>query len=169
MPRHHHPIRSIVLFLVLLAGCSTAPDKIAEDAYHPPAPGAPMAQIKGTMIAEGGLFGNTYTSHVYMVDLLAVQDPDRTGEQPVALSPGHHEIGAEFRYSNFQSRAFLPLDAKAGATYQVMIKPGRDDVPEGHQFNDFWIIDQATGNPVTKTYRKDVTGGKKGTIFYNNK
>jgi len=109
------------------------------------------------------LFGNTYTSHVYMVDLLSVENPNR--DVPVALSPGRHEIGAEFRYSNFQSRAFLPLDAKAGVTYQVMIKPGRDDLPEGHQFNDFWIIDETTGDSVTKVYRKDITGGKHDTVF----
>jgi hypothetical protein len=169
MPRHDHLRRSFTLALLVLAGCSTTPDNTAGDIYHPPAAGTPMAQIKGTMITEGGLFGNTYTSHVFMVDLLSVQNPDLNGEQPVAVSPGRHDIGAEFRYSNFKSRAYLPLDAKAGATYQVMIKPGRDDTPEGHQFNDFWIVDLATGQPVTKTYRRDVTGGKKGTIFYNNK
>lgn len=169
MPRPRRPLPVFALLLGLLTGCATSSDKSAEDAYQAPPPGPAMASIVGTTISEGGLFGNEYRGFVFMVDLKNVRAAGDNTTVPLTLTPGPHNIGAEFRYSNFQAKAYLTLDARAGVTYQLMIKPGRDDAPEGHQFNDFWIVEQATGQVVTKTYRKDLSGGKKGTIFYNGK
>jgi hypothetical protein len=67
------------------------------------------------------------------------------------------------------ARAYLPFDAKAGTYYQLMIRPGKDDTPEARRYNEFWIVDLATGNSVTPVLHEQVTGGKTGTIFYNNK
>lgn len=156
-------------FLGLLAGCATAVDIPAEDRYQPPPPGAPAASVKGSNLTEEGLFGSEHRGFVTMVDLKTVPGAADHWSEPIGLSPGKHTIVAEYHYSNFMARAYLPLDARAGINYQLMIKNGHEDSPEGHLYNDFWIVDLATGKPVTQIYRRQATGGKKGTIFNNNK
>ena len=167
-------VHSLVLllaagFLVLLAGCETAVETPAEDSYQPPPPGAPSASLRGSSITEAGLFASEHRGFVTMVDLKTIPGAAYHWSEPIALPPGKHTIVAEYHYSNFMARAYLPLDARAGASYQLMIKNGHDDSPEARLYNDFWIVDLATGKPVTLIYRRQATGGKKGTIFNNNK
>jgi hypothetical protein len=156
-------------FLALLAGCETAPELPAEDLYQPPPPGAPAATLRGSNIIEPGLFGSEHRGFVTMVDLKTVTGAADHWSEPITLAPGKHTIVAEYHYSNFMARAFLPLEAKAGASYQLLIKNGHQGTPEGQLYNDFWIVDMGTGQPVTQIYRRQATGGKKGTIFNNDK
>jgi hypothetical protein len=165
--------RPITLFLVagtiaLFAGCTTVADSPGEDIYQPPPPGAPAAFLKGSSITDGGMFGSEHRGFVIMVDLKSVPDAAERWNEPIALTPGKHTVVTEYRYSNFMARAYLPLDARAGVTYQLMIKEGHDQTPEARMYNDFWIVDQGTGNPVTQIYRRQVTGGKGATIFRGN-
>ena len=104
-----------------------------------------------------------------MIDLLSVRDAADQWNQPVALTSGHHTIGAEYRYSNFMARAHLPLEANPGVTYQLKIRDGHEDGPDARLYCEFWIEDVATGKSVTQVYHRQVTGGKKGTIFNVNK
>lgn len=152
---------------VVLTGCSTAPGG-ADDAYQAPVavPGLAVATLKGSSIKEGGLFGSEHRGFVSMIDLKAVPDAAGRWDEPIGLSPGKRNIAADYRYSNFMTRAYLVLEAKAGSNYQLMIKQSRED---GRMFNDFWIVDLATGKNVTPVLHRQVTGGKKGTIFYQNK
>jgi len=162
---------SLLLLCVALlpCGCTTTPDTKPEDVYHPPAPNAPSAFLKGMQISEGGLFGTDHVGFVFMVDLKTVDAAADGWDKPLALTPGPHTIGVEYRQSNFHTRAHLPLQAQAGVTYQLMIKPGRDNPPEGPLYNEFWIVDTSTNRPVTLVYHRELMGGKKGTIFYMNK
>lgn len=152
-----------------LAGCNSVSDVAAEDAYQVPAAGTAVAYLQGSSISEEGMFGSEHRGFVSMVDLKSIPDAERRRNEPIPLSPGRRTIVAEYRYSNFMTRAYVPLEARSGVHYQLMIKPNRDGTPEARLYNDFWIVDLATGQTVTPVYHRQVTGGKKGTIFYQNK
>ncbi|MEO6876493.1 MAG: hypothetical protein ABI222_16885 [Opitutaceae bacterium] len=165
MPRRLRSIWLATSLLGFLAGCATTSDTPAADIYEAPPPGAPAAYVLGSRINKGGLFGDEYTGFVVMIDLKVVDNAKDRWDKPLALAPGKHTLFGEFRYSNFMARASIPLEVKAGTTYQLMIKYTAAAAPETQRFNDFWIIDKATGKPVTKVYRQQATGGKTGTIF----
>ena len=157
------------VLLVLGSGCTSPSSSSSEDNYQPPAPGRAAAYLKGSNFSEGGLFGTDHRAYAFMVDMLWVQDAADHWAHPLALSPWHHTIGVEYSYSNFIARAHLPLEAKAGVTYQIMLADGHEDGPDARLYCEIWIVDTATGKAVTQVYRRQVTGGKKGTIFNVNK
>jgi hypothetical protein len=159
------PLALAAALLALLAGCSTAPAPATADEYLPPAAGVPSATLKGVRLSEGGLFGETHTAYVYMVDLTSLRDAANAWDKSIAIAAGKRTVMAEYRFSNFKARATLLLNAAAGHSYQLMIAHGRDNTPELKLFCEFWIVDHATGKPVTPVYRAQVMGGKKGTIF----
>ena len=152
--------------VAVLTGCETVSDVPMEDAYQPPPAGAPVAFLKGTSISEGGLFGTDHRGFVAMVDLKTVLDAADHWSDSLPLTTGRHTIAAEYRYSNFMTRAYLTLEAKAGVTYQLMIKSGHDESPQARLYSDFWIVDAATGEPVTPVFRRQATGGKKGGSLF---
>ena len=155
------------LFAVL-AGCATV-SVPAEDVYHAPAAGVPVATLRGSSIKEDGLFGSEHRGFVSMVDLKTVPDAADHWDAPITLAAGKRSITAEYHYSNFMTRAYVPFEAKAGGKYQLMIKHTRDTAGDGRMYNDFWIVDLATDQPVTPIFHRQLSGGKKGTIFYQNK
>ncbi len=154
---------------LLAAGCGTTTGTSGEETYVPPARGMPVAWVKGTRLGEDGIFQSAHRGFVSMVDLKPVADAVDHSDEPLAVTPGPHTLAVEYRYSNLMSRAYLPLHARAGVTYQVMIEHGREATEEGRLYSDFWLVDTTTGKPVTAIYHRQVTGGKKGTIFYMNK
>ena len=151
--------------IAFLAGCATDPDSNLADHYQPPAAGKPVATLSGTNLSEGGMFGSDHRAFVNMVDLKVVRGAADLWNDPISLAPGLHDIGVEYHYSNLTARGYLPLDAKAGAAYQLRIKYNEDSAPGG-MYVDFWIIDSTTGKTVSEALQQHVTGGKKGTIFY---
>lgn len=159
---------AVISIAMLLTGCATTTESPTPDAYVPPS-GKDVAHVKGSSINEGGLFGDVHLGYVTMIDLQPIPDAMHRMDEPIALTPGRHVIAAEYRFSNFMARAYLPLDAEAGATYQLMIKNGHENTPDGRLINDFWIVNTATGKSVTQIYRRQASGGKKGTIFNMNK
>lgn len=163
------PVLLATLLLAVFTGCDSLPAIPVEDAYQPPAPGSGVATLQGTSINEEGLFGSEHRGFVSMVDLKPIPNAEDHRNDPLPLNPGKRTIAAEYRYSNFMTRAYLPFEAKAGVHYQLMIKSSRDNSPEARLYNDFWIVDLSTGRTVTPVYHQQVTGGKKGTIFYQNK
>ena len=164
-------LSQLVLGVVLLfaGGCTSPSSSSADDAYRPPAPGPEVAYLKGSNASEGGLFGADHRGFAFMVDLQSVPDAADRWNESLPLSAGHHTIGAEYRYSNFVARAHLPLEAKAGVTYQLMVRDGHEDGLDSRLYCEFWIADAATGRMVTQVYHRQVMGGKKGTIFNVNK
>lgn len=163
------PFLLAVGWLAVVAGCSTASVATADDFYQAPPPGSAAATLRGSSIKEGGLFGSEHRGFVSMIDLKPVSDAPAKWDEPIAVSPGKRNITVEYHYSNFMTRAYVTFDALPGANYQLMIKNTREPTAEVRMYNDFWIVDLATGNPVTPVYHRQVTGGKKGTIFYQNK
>jgi hypothetical protein len=55
--------------LALLAACASVSDLPAPDVYQPPPPGAPAAFLKGSEIAEAGLWGSDHRGYALMIDL----------------------------------------------------------------------------------------------------
>ena len=158
-----------VVLIGLLAGCATASGVSADELYRPPPPDQPAATIRGSSLEEGGMFGSIHRGFVSMVDLKVVADASARWSEPLRLTPGLRTIAAEYRYSNFMARAYLPFEAKPGASYQLMIKNSRVEAGDVRLYSDFWIIDATTGAPVTRVYHQQATGGKNGTIFYQTK
>lgn len=115
------------------------------------------------------MFGSEHRGFVSMVDLKVVPDAADHWDQPLALSPGHRSVTVEYHYSNFMTRAYVQFDALAGGNYQLMIKNTREESADGRMYNDFWIVDLSTGHIVTPIYHRQLSGGKKGTIFYQNR
>ncbi len=157
------------VILVLGSGCSNLSSSSSDDNYQPPAPGRAAAYLKGSNFSEGGLFGTDHRVFAFMVDMQWVRDAADQWDHPLALAPGHHTIGVEYSYSNFIARADVSLEAKPGVTYQIMLGDGHEDGPDARLFCEFWIVDKSTGKAVTQVYHRQVTGGKKGTIFNVNK
>jgi hypothetical protein len=155
--------------LAFLAGCSTAPEVPGEDVYQAPPPGGGTATLRGSSVKENGFFGSEHRGFVTMIDYKAVPDASDHWDEPIVLHPGKRSITAEYRYSNFMTRAYVTFDAKPGANYQLMVRNSVDADPDGRLYNDFWIVDLATGKPVTPVFHRQLSGGKKGTIFYQNK
>ena len=96
-----------------------------------------MASIKGSRVVEGGVFGDVHTGYVYMIDLKAVRDAANGWDKTIVLAPGKHTIMAEYRYSNFKGRTTLTLNASPGATYQLVIKHGRESTAEVRLYCEF--------------------------------
>lgn len=160
---------AILLLTLLFTGCETVPGVSAEDVYQAPAKGSAVATLRGSSIREDGLFGSEHRGYVSMVDLKTIPDAIDHWDEALALSPGRRNITAEYHYSNFMTRAYVAFDAKAGDNYQLMIRNTGDADPAGRMYNDFWIVDLSTGHAVTPIYHRQLSGGKKGTIFYQNK
>ena len=157
------------VLLILGSGCVNVPSSSSDGNYPSPAPGRTTAYLEGTNSSEGGLFGADHRAFAFMVDMQWVRNAADQWDHPLALAPGHHTIGVEYSYSNFIARVDLPLEAKPGVTYQIMLGDGHEDGPDGRLFCEFWIVDTSTGKAVTQVYHRQVTGGKKGTIFNVNK
>lgn len=149
--------------------CTTPPPSTGVEGYVPPPSGPTVAYLKGAEMERGGLFEGSHTAYVTMVDLRTVKDAAERGLEPLAISPGKRTIGVEYHHSNLMALAYLQLQARAGGTYQLMIKHGREAPDESRLFCEFWFVDKATGNPVTAVQHRQVSGGKTGTIFYINK
>ena len=165
------PVSALIFsagLLAALTGCATT-DVAAEDAYQPPVSGAAVATLQGSSLKEEGFFGSEHRGFVSMIDLKTVPDAADRWDQPLALTPGKRNITAEYHYSNFMTRAYVPFDAKAGGKYQLMIKSSPGPESDGRRYTDFWIVDLASGKTVTPVYHRQLSGGKKGTVFYQNK
>ena len=168
MLRQAFPIATIIGATLILMGCTSTSSVPIEDAYIAPT-GTDVATIKGSIVSQGGLFGDVHRGYVIMVDLKAIADPSDRINDPITLAPGRHIIAAEYRYSNFMARAYLPLEAQRGVSYQLMISNGHEDIKDGRPTSDFWIVNATTGKSVTQVYRRQASGGKKGTVFNVNK
>jgi hypothetical protein len=152
----------------LLGGCATSYEPVPGRDYFPPAPGpAPLASIAGSQVKDGSAFSDAHTGFVSMIDGLFVVGARDRWNQPVSLTPGNHDITAEYRFSNFLARASLKLAARAGTAYRLVIGHGTEPA-NGRAYCEFWIADTATGNPVTPVQRRPVSGGKTSSVFSAN-
>ncbi|MBK8856737.1 MAG: hypothetical protein IPN11_03375 [Opitutaceae bacterium] len=147
------------LIFILLAGCATDDAIPADQLYrHPPAGTAQGTWIKGSKIEVSGLFAAPHLGYVLMIDGKFVLNAKENAEQPIAITPGPHEISAEYSYSVFTARTALSFEAKAGGTYVLNIKPRLEGEGE-RRFCDMSVVDAATGQPVSPVKSSYVTGG----------
>ena len=147
------------LFFILLAGCATDDAIPADQLYrHPPAGTGQIGWIKGSKLEESGLFASPHLGCVLMIDGKFVLNSKENPEQPIPITPGTHEISAEYRYSVFTARAALSFEAKSGSHYVLKIKPRLEGEGE-RRFCDMSVVDAATGRPVSPVKSSYVTGG----------
>jgi hypothetical protein len=146
-------------FSILIAGCATDDTIPAELLYrHPPAGTAQGTWIKGSKTEDTGLFASSHLGYVLMIDGKFVLNSKEYPEQPIPITPGAHEISAEYSYSVFTARTALSFEAKSGSTYALKVNPRLESDGE-RRFCDMSIVDAATGQPVSLVKNCYVTGG----------
>jgi len=147
------------LICILLAGCATDDAIPADQLYrHPPATLAQGTWLKGSKVDESGLFASPHLGCVLMIDGKFVLNSKENPEQPIPITPGAHEISAEYSYSVFTARAALSFEAKSGGNYVLKISPRLEGEGE-RRYCDMWVVDAATGQPVSVVKNSYVTGG----------
>lgn len=152
--------RSIAsLFFILLAGCATDESVPVDQLYRqPPAGHVQTAWIKGSKIEETGLFASHHTCYVLMIDGKFVLNSQENCEQPVAITAGHHEISAEYRYSVFTARNVFSFEAQSGRTYMLKFSHGVEGADE-RRYCDMQVVDAANGEAITPVKHSYVSGG----------
>ncbi len=119
---------------------------LASCASRSPKPGQALIEIDTDKIYSGRVGKPCFVSH----------NGKKLKQKPkyLHLSPGHHEIDLSYRFTGHSAMTTtLPLDAKAGRTYQVrfdLIPKLVGDAPLGH---GPWVtpnlMPSAGGDPIT--------------------
>jgi len=155
----------LTVIVALLCGCETAPGPAAEGGYVPPlAEAGVLATITGSRTSGEEFLEGEHTGQVLMIDSKLVRDSHDAWSKSIALAPGRHSIVAKYDHAHYMSQAFLTFEAKAGSAYQLAIKNGTEP-PDEQRYCEFWIVDLATGRPVTEVLRRHVSGGSPQWIF----
>jgi hypothetical protein len=145
--------------VILLAGCATDDGIPADQLYQAPSmEGAGVAHITGTKVVESGLFADNHIGYVLMVDDKFVPNALDNWNQPIALSPGWHEIAAAYQSGVFSSRTTFRFKAAAGSPYILKIAAGLESDGD-HRYCNFSIVDGTTGTPITAVKHCNVSGG----------
>jgi hypothetical protein len=144
---------------ILLTGCATDDGIPPDQVYQAPSLGAAgVAHITGTKVVESGLFADNHVGYVLMVDDKFVPNALDEWNQPIALSPGWHEIAAAYQSGVFSSRTTFRFKAAAGSPYLLKIAAGLESDGD-HRYCNFSIVDGTTGTPVTAIKHCNVSGG----------
>lgn len=143
------------LFAILLAGCGSAPIP-PELQYHAPLAATNVATITGSEVPS--LLTHNQTAYVYTVDGKVVMAGKKGWNVPLVLEAGPRIVGVLMLRGDFLSRSYLELEAIAGAHYVLRFETDVGLVGE-NTYCDFWIIDAATGKPVTPKQRGGIEGG----------
>lgn len=150
---------------LLLAGCAGLGEPSSEGAYQPPATtGAPVAFIRGSMIPGDSVFDGDHIGSVLMIDMKFISVAHRSWQEPIALTPGRHDITVAYVQSNFRGQANLKFEAIAGVTYQVQIMIPVEPL-EKQRYCDLWIVNLATSEIVSAIGHSRVSGGKTASVF----
>lgn len=133
------------LFALLLAGCTTT-------APTPPAPAVelPPASISGS--EESSTMLDNFTAYVVAVDGVPVAAGRAGWSAALPLKPGPRRLSLAFARGVFTARAELTLDAVSQSSYQVKFATDAQLFGK-NSYCEFWVVDQATGQPVTPRVR----------------
>lgn len=165
--RRHLPILLAIGVTALLSGCGSVGTSAGDEYYKPPALArSELATLQGSLTKSQQAFDETSMACVVLIDSMFLSDPKESCSQPIALAPGLHIVTAEYTHGRYSSRTNLRLEAKAGAAYQVMIREWSDD-PDAPRYCDFWIVDQATFQPVTPISQTRAPAKVIRSMFYD--
>ena len=148
-----HAIRltGLLLFACLVSGCMAPP----------PTPGPKWLYYEEPIVSRepvAFLFGRgqpgevlvPVRAFVFAVDDKRVESGKDRWNVPIPLRPGSRVVSVEINRGSAYARVNLSLNADAGKDYGIRFAT---DLGGANSFCDFWIIDAATGAPVTKVQR----------------
>lgn len=144
-------IRLAAFLCFLIAGgigCALKPlEAPPEPEYSAPSgETGPIATVRGSQ--QKASVGDDYIGYVLAVDGNGVTMGRAGWNRDLPVKAGNRTLTVAFQRGLYTARAELPLDAMAGHQYEVSFEA------HTHVFNagtdcDFWIVDLATGRPVT--------------------
>jgi len=146
-----------ITILLLVVGCATTPEIPPELQYVLPSGSSEsLATITGSQ--EDIALLDDLTAYVIAVDGKRVMAERKGWNEPLPILPGTRRITAAFQRGVFNTKAELPLEVVAGATYQIRFS---SDVAlyGSNTYCDFWIIDVVSQKPVTEIRRGLIRGG----------
>jgi len=136
------------MLALVFAGCATGPQS------------GPAAARFATIVGaeEKSLLLDNFTAFVAAVNGRPVVGGRSNWDKQVTLPAGHCRLTAGFIRGNFHAQAELEFEAKADTSYQLQFKTDAELFGK-NSFCDFWIVDLATGQPVTGKIQVTVTKG----------
>ena len=138
----------VLLITVFLAGCVTSPRAIPPELQYvaPVRQESTLATLLG--FREKGTSPNDHTAYVLAIDGKRVMAGPQSWSTALPIQPGLHDITVAFQSGPFNTQADLQLQAEAGRKYQIQFSTDVQFL-EANSYCDFWIIEIATGKPVT--------------------
>ncbi|MBI2496615.1 MAG: hypothetical protein HYV75_01345 [Opitutae bacterium] len=143
----------LVLGLVTLpfSGC-TPPSPTSTPTAPATGPVAPVQEPAGTATIRGSeetsVMLDNFTAFISAVDHHPVAAGRAGWNTPIELKAGRRELTVEFRRGVFNARTRLVMQAAANASYQLKYTTDAELFGK-NSFCDFWVVDLATGRPVT--------------------
>ena len=139
----------------------TPPPVVTAPVVTPPVVAAPAvavelapASIKGS--EESSTMLDNFTAYVGAIDGAPVTAGRAGWNTPVRLKAGPRRLSLRFNRGVFAARADLELQAKSEASYQVRFASDAELFGK-NSYCEFWIVDTATGQPVTERVRTVLT------------
>lgn len=141
--------RFLLILIVLLGGCITAPQPISAELQYIPPTGqeGSLATLIGSK-QQGALPNDELTAYVLAVDGKRVMSGLRGWNSALLIQPGQHSVTVAFQGGAFHTQVDLQMQASPGGKYQIQFST---DVQTfgANTFCDLWIIDTATQKPVS--------------------
>jgi len=167
------------LLLLGLAGCATSPAPVAPvtpvapappmgPTYSPPAhapvapsvvspPAVPLPDVPAkpaTVVGseESSTLLDNFTAYVAAVDGHTMTAGRAGWNVPLTLPAGPHRLKVAFNRGVFAAEAELPLTARPARAYEVKFSSDAEFFGR-NSYCEFWLVDTATGEPVTNRVR----------------
>ena len=121
-----------------------------------------VATIKGT--EKPSTFFDNFTAFLLAIDGKRVMAGRKGWNVPLVIAAGHHTITTEFNRSVYVARTEIDFDAAKGTAYEVRFE-GDVALYAGHTYVDFWIVNIASGKPVSAIKRGSMSGGSSSTFI----
>jgi len=153
--------------IALLAGCATtaptvpsspSPTATVTPTAAAPAP-APVIEAKPATLTgseESSAMLDSFTAFVTAVDGVNVAAGRQGWNTPLPIKAGLRRLSVAFNRGVFAARGNLELKARSEAAYQLKFATDAQLFGK-NSYCDFWIVDAATGEPVTERTRVPLT------------
>ena len=149
-------LKSLLLALLILTGCASAPPIPPELQYVPPSgPGTSLSTIMGSQ--EDSTFFDDFTAYIIGVDGKRVMSGRKAWSTPLPIQAGQRNITVMFQRGRSKAQADLVLQAVAGEQYQVRFSSDAQ-LFGANTYCDFWIVNMSTQTAVTEI-KRGVIGG----------
>ena len=138
-----------LVVLVLFAGCASEVSEIPDALrYSKTAAGIPNAAfIHGTNRKDTFPFGDDHTACIMSIDGRTIKDERKRWNEDIPLEPGNRKIEVLYYHAAFITGVTFFLDVAPRKRYELRF------AEEKNKGIDFWIVDLATGSPVTDVSR----------------